>query len=213
MNINTYSFLPGTSLITDMVLLKLLAKRFDNCAYLEIGSWRGESLANVSDISSDCTSLTLSSDDLRAMNFGEQFIRVHGFFSNHIETVQRIERNSHTFDFESLGRTFDLFFIDGDHSYEGVFNDSRKIFPLRRNEKSIIVWHDYGFDTENVRYTTLKGILDGVPNNKHKNLYHVSNTMCAVYIENIDLPKGYTRFPSSPNKVFSLRVVARQLAD
>ena len=37
-DINTYSFLPGTSLITDMVLLKSLANRFKECSYLEIGS-------------------------------------------------------------------------------------------------------------------------------------------------------------------------------
>lgn len=98
-----------------------------------------------------------------------------------------------------------------DHSYEGVLNDSKKVFSLRKNEKSIIVWHDYGSSTEIVRHTTLKAILDGIPKDKHHNLYHVSNTMCAIYIEKIDLLTYYTKFPSFPNKVFSLKIRAKKL--
>lgn len=210
-NINSYSFLVGTSLISDLILLKSLARRFENCAYLEIGSWRGESLANIDDVTNDCTSLTLSKAEMKALNFSDEFIKVHGIFSDHIKTITKIEHNSHTYDFNQLNKSFDLIFVDGDHSYEGILNDSRKVFPLRKNEKSIIVWHDYGFDTENVRHSTLKAILDGIPKNKHKNLYHISNTMCAVYIEDLNIPTTYTRFPSYPNKKFSLKVVAERL--
>ena len=88
-NIDSYSFLNGTSLITDLILLKSLARRFDNCAYLEIGSWRGESLANISDVTDDCTSLTLSGDEMRSLNFGEKFIKVHGVFSDKIKTITK----------------------------------------------------------------------------------------------------------------------------
>src|SRR5436190_12963199 len=41
------SFLEGTSSPMDMVLLKGLAKRFPSGAYFEIGTWRGESVANI----------------------------------------------------------------------------------------------------------------------------------------------------------------------
>ncbi len=210
-NIDTYSFLAGTSLITDLILLKSFAKKFQNCAYLEIGSWRGESLVNICDVTDDCTSLTLSEAEMKALNFSNEFIKVHGIFSNHIKTMKKIEHNSQTFDFTQLNKKFDLIFIDGDHSYEGILNDTQKVFPLRKNGKSIIVWHDYGFDPEGVRYSTLKAILDGIPKNNHKNLYHVSNTMCAVYIEDLNIPTIYTRFPSYPNKRFALKVVAERL--
>lgn len=210
--IDSYSFLNGTSLITDLVLLKSLAKKYDECAYLEIGSWRGESLVNVYNVTEDCTSLTLSADEMRKLNFGEDFISVHGVYSDHIEAINRIEANSHTFDFKQLNKKFDLIFVDGDHSYEGVLNDTKKVFPLRKHENSIIVWHDYGFHTENTRYTTLKAILDGIPKEKHKNLYHISNTMCAVYIENLNLPTQFTKFPSFPNKKFSIKINGEKIS-
>jgi hypothetical protein len=209
--IDPYSFLTGTSLVSDLVLLKSLARKFENCAYLEIGSWRGESLTNVSSVTGDCTSLTLSAAEMRAMNINEDIIKVHGLFSSHLGSVNKVEHNSRTFDFNQLNKKFDLIFIDGDHSYEGVLNDSRKAFPIRKNAKSIIVWHDYSFDPENVRHSTLKSILDGIPRDKHKNLYHVSNTLCAVYIEDLKIPTSYTSFPSYPNKKFSLKIMAEKL--
>lgn len=209
--IKSYSFLTGTSLITDLVLLKSLAKMFDNCSYLEIGSWRGESIVNVYDVSHDCTSLTLSKAEMNNLKFPDAFVKVHGIFSKHLNDIHRIEQNSHTYDFNELNKKFDLIFIDGDHSYEGVLNDTRKASQLLKNENSIMVWHDYAFDTEKVRHSTLKAILDGIPENKHKNLYHVSNTMCAVYMENVNIPTTYTVFPSYPNKKFSLKLVAEKL--
>lgn len=209
--INSYSFLGGTSMITDLLLLKLLAKKYENGSYLEIGSWRGESIVNVANIMPDCTSLTLSADEMLSFNFSEDFVKVHGIFSHHVKSIKTIEHNSRTFDFSKLDKKFDLIFVDGDHTYEGVLNDTQKTFYLRKNEQSVIVWHDYGFDTENVRHNVLMGILDGIPKEKHGNLYHVSNTMCAVYIENLNLSTTQTRFPSYPNKKFSLKVSAKRM--
>ena len=209
--IDSYSFLNGTSLITDLVLLKSLSKNYNECAYLEIGSWRGESLVNVSNVTKDCTSVTLSANEMRQLSIGEDFIKIHGVFYDHIDSIKRIGANSQTYDFEQLKKKFDLIFVDGDHSYKGVLNDTEKVFPLRKNDNSVIVWHDYGFDTEKTRYSTLKAILDGIPKEKHRNLYHVSNTMCAVYIENLDLPTQFTSFPSFPNKKFSIKIKGERI--
>ncbi|MBL1279051.1 MAG: class I SAM-dependent methyltransferase [Fluviicola sp.] len=209
--IRRYSFLTGTSLITDLVLLRGLAKSFDKCSYMEIGSWRGESLANVSDVVEECLSITLSAEDMKGLGYPDSFADVHGVFSKDLENLTVIEANSHTFDFSSLNKKFDLIFVDGDHSYGGVLNDTKKVFNLRRESQSIIVWHDYAFNTEDVRYTTMKAILDGIPEEYHKNLYHVSNTMCAVYIENANFKTSQIKFPTYPDKEFTLSVRATKL--
>ena len=105
---------------------------------------------------------------------------------------------------------YDLIFIDGDHSYEGILNDTKKTFYLRRSKKSVIVWHDYGWTTEKVRYSTLKAILDGVPDIYHKNLFHISNTLCAVFLPDGFFYKKETTtflsYPSKPETIFKVEV-------
>jgi hypothetical protein len=204
--LTTYSFLEGTSLITDIMLLKKLARSYSACNYLEIGSWRGESIKNISQVAAHCTSITLSPEEMKTININKEFIDVHGVFSKNTKNITEILHNSHTFDFNTLERKFDLIFIDGDHSYEGVLSDTRKTFNLRKDDSSVIVWHDYGFSTETVRHSVLKAILDGIPVEKHKYLYHVSNTMCAVYIEDRNFSCYLTKFPTFPNKKFSVHV-------
>lgn len=204
--LTTYSFLEGTSLITDIMLLKKLARSFSACKYLEIGSWRGESIKNISEVAAHCTSISLSPEEMKNMKIRKEIIDLHGVFSKNTNNITEILHNSHTFDFNELDQKFDLIFIDGDHSYEGVLNDTRKTFNLRKDDTSVIVWHDYGISTETVRHSVLKAILDGIPAENHKYLYHVSNTMCAVYIENRKFSCSLTNFPSVPNKKFSVKV-------
>lgn len=204
--LTTYSFLEGTSLLTDLILLKKFAEKFEDCNYLEVGSWRGESLANIAPNTKHCTTINLSSEEMKNMKFSKEFIEAHGYFSKKVNNLTEVLQNTHTYDFTQLKDKFDLIFIDGDHSFEGVLNDTRKTFDLRRDRSSIIVWHDYGYSPERVRYSTLKAILDGIPKQFHHNLYHISNTLCAVYMEDCEFTTTLTKFPSEPTKIFSVKV-------
>jgi hypothetical protein len=203
--LNTYSFLPGTSLITDIILLKSLAEKISNCVYLEIGSWRGESLVNIAEDADECFAVTLSKQEMKKNGFPQSAIDNSGFFVKDNHNVKIIEENSHTFDFTRFNKKFDLIFIDGDHSYNGVLNDTQKVFPLLKDDRSIIVWHDHGFTVEDVRYSVLSAIFDGLPVSEHKYIFHVSNTLCAIYIKG----NYNTRLITShekPNKVFSINL-------
>jgi len=207
-NLSTYSFLEGTSLIIDLMLLKQFARTYSTCKYLEIGSWRGESLKNVSEVAESCVAITLSPQEMKDMHYSQEVIKVHGVFLKGANNITEILHNSKTYDFNKLKSKFDLIFIDGDHSYEGVLSDTKKTFNLRKNDSSVIVWHDYGISTETVRHSVLAAILDGIPREKHNNLFHVSNTLCAIYIENRKFKTYQTKFPTYPNKKFSINASA-----
>ena len=97
-----YSFLEGQASPTDIALLKGLARMSTGCRYFEIGSWRGESIANVASIAEECVSLNLPKEDLRELGFTENFIRQHGFYSSGIHNIRHKEHNSHNFDFSPL---------------------------------------------------------------------------------------------------------------
>ena len=178
--VSPYAFLDGGSLPTDLALLKKLARTFPECHYFEIGTWRGESVANVAEVASMCTTLNLSSKEMSEMGLAQRYIDLHGLYSRNLTNVTQLEGNTLTFDFQSLKKNFDLVFIDGDHHFEMVKNDTRKVFDHVVHDKTVVVWHDYARNPENIRYEVMAGILDGCPESLHGNIVHVAHTLCAV---------------------------------
>jgi hypothetical protein len=209
--IENYSFLEGSSLTIDIAFLRKLASRFENCHYFELGCWRGESLYNVAAVSESCTALSLSKDEMKKMGFPPDIIAQNHFYTKDLNNIKFIHHNSLTFDFNQIEDRFDLLFIDGDHHYESIVSDTKNVLNLRKNDQSIIVWHDYGFNPEMVRPEVLAGILDGLPQHLHKNLVHISNTKCAALIMQDfgDLPLH--RYPTNPDKTFDVRISVKGL--
>lgn len=211
LEVHPYSFLDGGSLPTDLGLLKLLAKQYNAKNYFEIGTWRGESAANIAPLVNKCYTLNLSKEELKQMDKSDEYINMHRFYSNGIPNINHLEGNSLNYDFDSLKTKFDLIFIDGDHHYNGVKNDTVRVFKHLVHEKSIVVWHDYAFSPENIRHEVFHGILDGLPDNVKQNIYHVSNTLCAVYIPNIDnsIETYKMNPPLTPSKEFKVTIKLR----
>jgi hypothetical protein len=208
--VEPYSFLEGGSLPSDLALLKGLARRRKVRTYFEIGTWRGESVANVATIAEECVSVRLSNDEMRRNGQSQQFIRAHGFFSNNLKNVTQVCENSRSLDYSPFAGNFDLVFIDGDHTYKGIRADTTNAFRLLRNDASIIVWHYYGFSTETVHWSVLAAILDGSPVGARAHLYHVSNTKCAIYIRE-NLNARSIEYPAIPNKVFTVKLTATKV--
>jgi len=177
------TFLDGGSLPTDMALLRGLGKTIKDCNYFEIGTWRGESAANMAQVASKCYTLNLSVDELRKMGVRNKYIYLLGYFSNSLDNVVHLHGHSKTFDFSSLDLKFDLIYIDGDHHYEQVKHDTEQVFKYLVHENSIVVWHDYATHPEKIRHEVFAGIMDGTPKEFHSYLYHVSQTKCAIYIK------------------------------
>lgn len=181
--IKRFTFLDGTSRVIDIALLKVLAKKFTDCDYLEIGSWRGESILNVAPLCKECYSVSLSKEEMKDLNFSNEAIALDAFLIKDIPNLKRIAHNSLTFDFSTLNKKFDLIFVDGDHTYEGVMSDTQNVFKLLKNENSIIVWHDCGYFYEDQRWDVIAGILGGATEAQRKNIYRVSNSMCGIYMQ------------------------------
>jgi predicted O-methyltransferase YrrM len=187
--ITPVTFLDGGSMVTDLALLKGLAGKINNCAYFEIGTWRGESVANVSPLCTECFTMDLSDQEKKKLGMPDDYIRQHAILSKHLKNVIHLKDNSLKFDFASMNKKFDLIFIDGDHHYGSVLSDTINVFKHLVHDKTIVVWHDYAYNPGTVRNETFAAILDALDDSLHSKLYYVANTMCAVYFPFPDFNK------------------------
>lgn len=203
--IEPYSFLEGSSLPTDFALLRALCRTNQVEDYLEIGTWRGESSANVAPLVKNCVTINLSDDEMIRHGLSQAYVGMHRFFSKTLANVDHIQADSRTFDFSSLHKKFDLIFLDGDHHADSVASDTSNAFRLLRDDNSVIVWHDYGTGTETPRFEVLAGILDGCPNEAIRHLYHVSNTLCAIYTKK-ELKSSFIPANAAPDKHFLIKL-------
>ncbi|AGB02448.1 class I SAM-dependent methyltransferase [Methanoregula formicica] len=204
------SFLSDGSTPIDYLLLNSLAKKYDHCQYLEIGTWRGESIANVSPFAEECYSISLAKEDLLKEGYSEEMVRSMRFFSEKLKNVIHIGANSNNFDFGSINKKFDIIFIDGDHSEDAIISDTQNAFKLLKNDDSVIIWHDYGHTPERIRWETLAGIMEGCPPEFRNDIFHVSNSLCAIFTREKFTTKTFD-FPSVPNKVFTLNVSVKKI--
>jgi predicted O-methyltransferase YrrM len=209
-NVPVFAFLDGGSLPTDIALLMKLAEGFNACSYFEIGTWRGESVVNVAEVANDCFTLNLSDKEMRAMGQSEEYIGLTGFFSKNKQNITHLRGNSKTYDFAGLNKKFDLIFVDGDHHYESVKNDTQKVFAHLVHENSIVLWHDYARNPETVRHEVFAGILDGLPREMHQHLYHAGNTLSAIFTRKS--PKTFPlKNPTKPDHYFSLEIKSSRI--
>lgn len=147
--------------------------------------------------------MNLSREEIVAPGLSEKYADLHGFFSKGKKNINHLEGNSMSFDFKDLDKKVDLIFIDGNHHHDYVKNDTMKVFEHLIHDNSIVVWHDYA--PEQLRPEVFAGILDGVPEKYRQNLYHVPNTMCAVFIRG-DFETSEFVSPIRPEESFKVTI-------
>lgn len=91
--VDLYSFLGGTSETINIALLRAQARGDDHLRYLEIGSWRGESIANVASLADECISISFSDEDIGQHGFSEKFRQNNRFFSKDLKNMTYIGHN------------------------------------------------------------------------------------------------------------------------
>jgi len=204
-----YTFTPWSPTPLEYALVQGLARRFGPCHFLEIGSLRGELLANLNGVVESSTAITLSKEDLGRMGFDKPVVDTNMVFARDVENLRLIYADSKAYDFSQLPRKFNLAFIDGNHLYEFVKADTENVLSVCAPE-SVMVWHDYMLaDHTTIHWEVFAGILDGLPRETWKRLFHVNNTTCAVL-----LPATWDVLPHQhvfyPERAYSITITASQ---
>lgn len=208
--LSTVTFLGEGSMLTDLLLLKSICGGIKDCKYFEIGTWRGESVANVCENTAISYTMNLSKEEMAKMQLPSDYIDIHGVLSKDNPKIIHLYGNTLTYDFEKLNQKFDVIFIDGDHHYKMVKNDTEKVFKHLVHENSIIVWHEYAFAPEKIRYEVFAAILDGTPKEIHSKIYQPSHTMCAIYWNKQIKTQEFTQ-NKPPKTLFNVEIEMNKL--
>lgn len=180
-DLELYSFLDGGSMATDLGLLKSLAQSFTNCRYFEIGTWRGESTANVASVATFCKTLNLSTEQMNELGLSQEYIKHHDFYSQPISHIEHVKGSSLDFDYQKES-PYDLVFVDGDHHYDFVKSDTQNVLKYLLHDQSIVVWHDCSISPMEPRFEVIMAILDSLSEDQKNRFYLVANTLCGVLL-------------------------------
>lgn len=165
----------------DYALIYTLAKKYHLKKYLEVGTYIGESINILVDICDKCYSLTAPLDAEYSMTrFCKKFnMPNYSDRLTHHPKIVQFHANSFTFDFDKIEKDIDLYFIDAEHTYNGVYNDTKKIFKHKK-ENSFVVWHDIKSSMDRERGMTLA--IRDVLGSDFENFYCCDNSSCGIYI-------------------------------
>lgn len=175
------TFQEGGSGVLDYAFLKKLAELFKCKEYLEIGTHIGESINIMSECCERLYSITAPLEASFSSRGVSKYYDIPDFSDRltYSDKIVQFYIDSKQFDFSLIGDKIDLYFIDGDHSYEGVYQDTKNIFQVKKDD-AIVVWHDffYGWDYNGEIISAVKNVLQ----EDFENVYITNNNACGVYI-------------------------------
>jgi len=185
----------GNISIYELFIINTLVRKFAPKTVFEFGTFNGRTTLNLAANSSahsniytiDLPSQMLDSTRFKLEDIERKFIEkpLSGELFVAREESKKITQlygDSAEFDFTSFFGGYDFVFIDGSHTYDYVLNDSKIALNLLRNNKGIILWHDYG---EPEWWPGVTRALDELRQNSEPfaNLIHIEGTKLAVLIK------------------------------
>lgn len=182
MNVGELTFIPGGSGVLDYVLIKIIAKMFEKKTYLEIGTYIGESINIMSEVCEKLYSVTAPIDSNYGMRNWCKCCNIPHHSGKLVDSARVITfyTDSKKFDFSRVGGEVDIYFVDGDHSYSGVFHDTRNIF-LNRKDDSIIIWHDFKGSRHEYNGEVVSAVRDAI-GEEFRNVFVFNNNICGIYL-------------------------------
>lgn len=153
---NTFAIAPGTRGITleEAAVVGILTQASQAKYCLEFGTYRGWTssfLASMIPEGGQIYTLDLPEGQPAALEvkqrdeYGLKSMQIGEVFRNNPSYSRKITQltgDSASFDFSSIGVSFDLVFIDGAHSAAYIQSDTENAFCVV-HAGSLIVWHDY----------------------------------------------------------------------
>jgi hypothetical protein len=133
---------------------------------------------------------------------------LHGHFSKNNPRITHLEGDSRTFDFSKLSMAKqDLVFVDGDHHFDSVVQDTQSAFKLVTPKTGVIIWHDYGHNPETVSWNVLHAIWKGTPEAQRQHLVHGVEYVIGSVLSLLPMClQAMRKYPAVPNPGFSVHL-------
>jgi predicted O-methyltransferase YrrM len=161
----------------DMLYVCAIAAFLQARQIFEFGTYRGQTTCGLAAIAADVKVTTLNlppEKDPRYAPYIGQFIKT----SPYRDRITQIFADAYEFDPFPYTNQMDFIFVDADHSYEGIENDSKKALQMLR-PGGVIVWHDYAAKTPGV-YEFIRDF------SKERPVFQIRNTCLVVYWDGVD---------------------------
>ncbi len=198
----------GDSLPLDYAFTYAIARKYNCRKYLEIGSYIGESINVLTGICDELHSVTPAPGSENSMRNWCIYHNIPDYSDRLTYSPKIIHHHcadSKTFDFNTIPRDIDLYFIDGDHSFYGVYVDTKNVFAHRK-KNSIVVWHDF----KSVTYPELvadlaAAVKSAIGEEEFKNVFCVDTSICGIYLPP-ELQKDFVlrdyKYTNEPQKLY-----------
>lgn len=175
---------PGGSMLLDYAFLYAVARKYHVKSYLEIGTYTGTSINFMADLCEKCYSLTAEPGSEISMAEWCRNADIPDYSDRlaYKDNIIHCYGNSQTFDYSKIKNPIDLYFIDGDHRFGGVYADTVNVFR-HRSENSIVIWHDFKKAVPGQGYNDIvPAVYEAIGADEFRNVFCVDTNMCGIYL-------------------------------
>jgi predicted O-methyltransferase YrrM len=161
----------------ELFMVNVLARHLNARNIFEFGTFTGRSTYYFTRATPETrvTTLDLPPGPGRTIpDVGLYFIN-----SNREDRITQLLMDSRQFDPTPYEKKMDFIFVDGDHSYEGVKNDTEKAFKML-SPGGAILWHDYGASSD------LGLVRFFVEFTRKTPLFRIKKTSLLLHVDGID---------------------------